>query len=118
MLRGLHLKKTAGDLFWKLPITALRIFSAIYAPVYLAKKFYQFKFPNNEYLKKVSSPVTIFHGSHDRVIPYNNSVKLKDYMKPGDEFVTIKNASHNNLNNYTLYHEKLNAILIALIRLL
>ncbi len=105
-------EKDCRHLILETPYFSMTDLFGIHAPGFLTKKFYHFRFPNNEYLKKVSSPVTIFHGSHDRVIPYNNSVKLKDYMKPGDEFVTIKNASHNNVNNYTLYHKKLNEILM------
>jgi uncharacterized protein len=105
-------EKDCRHLILETPYFSMTDLFSIHAPGFLGKKFYHFRFPTNEYLKKVSSPVTIFHGSHDRVIPYDNSVKLKDYLKPGDEFVTIKNASHNNVNDYTLYHKKLNEILL------
>jgi pimeloyl-ACP methyl ester carboxylesterase len=37
------------------------------------------KYPlrNNEFLKKVSFPVTLFHGSFDEVIPFHCSEKLQ-----------------------------------------
>ena len=74
----------------------------LYAPKFLASKFIHFK---------VTSPITIFHGTKDRVIPYATTAKLRDYLKPGDEFITLQNASHTNVNEYTQYYEKLNAIL-------
>ena len=83
----------------------------VHAPRFLAKKFIHFKFPNYQNIKKVTSPVTIFHGTHDKVIPYRTTVKLNDCLKPGDEFITLANGSHNNVHEYTLYHEKLNEIL-------
>jgi uncharacterized protein len=105
-------EKECRHLILETPYFSMTDLFSIHAPGFLAKKFYHFRFPNYEYLKKVSSPVTIFHGSHDKVIPYDNSVKLKDYLKPGDEFVTLKNASHNNVNTYAQYHKKLNEILM------
>ncbi|HVZ96944.1 MAG TPA: alpha/beta fold hydrolase [Chitinophagaceae bacterium] len=83
----------------------------VHAPEFLAKRFIHFKFPNYENIQKVTAPITIFHGTHDRIIPYATTVRLQDYLKPGDEFITLQNASHNNVNEYTQYHEKLDSIL-------
>lgn len=82
-----------------------------YAPIYPATFMSHFKFPSGEYLKEAKAPVIIFHGSKDGVIPHRHALKLKAALKEGDEFVTIENAAHNNLNNFSLFHEKLDAIL-------
>jgi hypothetical protein len=32
-------------------------------------------------------------------------------MKPTDEFITIENGTHNNLNDFPLFHQKLDSLL-------
>ncbi len=82
-----------------------------YAPIYPVNRMSHFKFPVGEYLEDVKVPVTIFHGTNDKVIPYNAASKLKKVLKPGDEFITIENGTHNNLNDIPLFHQKLDSVL-------
>ena len=82
-----------------------------YAPIYPAASLSHFKFPTGEYLTDVTVPVTIFHGTDDWIIPYNRASKLKKVLKPGDEFITIDHGSHNDLNDFSIFHEKLDSIL-------
>jgi uncharacterized protein len=82
-----------------------------YAPIYPTDRMSHFKFPVAEYLKEVKVPVTIFHGTADNIIAYSSAEKLKKNLKPGDEFITIENGGHNNLNNFPLYHSKLDSLL-------
>jgi alpha-beta hydrolase superfamily lysophospholipase len=82
-----------------------------YALVYPTGIMSHFKFPVGEYLKDIKAPVTIFHGTSDGVIPYRCASKLKKVLKPGDEFVTIENGIHNNLNDFPLFHQKLDSVL-------
>lgn len=82
-----------------------------YAPIYPATFMSHFRFPTRKYLEEVNAPVIIFHGSKDKVIPHRHALKLKAVLKEGDEFVTIENAAHNNLNDFSLFHERLDAIL-------
>jgi len=53
----------------------------------------------------------IFHGTADGVIPYSNAEKLRPFLKPGDTFITITGGSHNDLNNFPLFHQKLDSLL-------
>jgi alpha-beta hydrolase superfamily lysophospholipase len=71
----------------------------------------QYKFPQNEYLTKVTAPVTVFHGTDDGVIPYGNASKLKTILKKNDEFITINGGSHNDLDKFALFHQKLDSLL-------
>jgi hypothetical protein len=64
-----------------------------------------------EYLKEVEEPISIFIGTSDKVIFSRESGKLKKVLKPGDEFITIEDGTHNNLNDFPLFHEKLDSIL-------
>lgn len=82
-----------------------------YAPIYPAPVLSHFKFPAGDYLKQVNAPVIIFHGSKDKVIPHSHALKLKEVLKEEDEFVTIAEAAHNNLNDFSLFHEKLESLI-------
>lgn len=82
-----------------------------YAPIYPTYRMSHFKFPVGEYLKEVSAPITIFHGTSDQVISYRQASKLKKVLKPKDEFITIENGTHNNLNDFPIFQEKLDSLL-------
>jgi len=82
-----------------------------YAPIYPTERMLHFKFPVGEYLEEVKAPVTIFHGTSDKVIPYRCAEKLKKVLKSGDEFITIEKGTHNNLNDFPLFHQKLDSLL-------
>ncbi|HEV8080175.1 MAG TPA: alpha/beta fold hydrolase [Chitinophagaceae bacterium] len=82
-----------------------------YAPIYPTSYMSKFKLRVNEYLQEVIAPVTIFHGDDDEVIPYSISKNLKQYLKSTDEFITIEKGKHNNLNDFPLFHEKLDSLL-------
>lgn len=75
------------------------------APIYPYGFMLNFKFPTDEYLPKVTAPITIIHGTDDRTVPYTSGLKLKEFFKKGDNFVTIPGAGHNNLKEYPLFGE-------------
>ena len=70
-----------------------------------------YKIPTYEFLKLVKSPVTIFHGTEDEVIPLRNALKLKKSLKAGDGFLLIKNGKHNNLFEFSTFMSSLDSIL-------
>jgi uncharacterized protein len=85
--------------------------ASTYLWMYPVDRMIKYKLPTNEYLTKVTAPVTIFHGTNDGVIPYDNAVKLKEVLKSGDEFVTVNGGTHNDLNNHKEMVNELNRIL-------
>ena len=70
-----------------------------------------FKLPTDQYLKKVTAPITIFHGTKDELISLSNAEALKSAFKPTDQFITIEGGTHHNLNEYPLMQEKLKSLL-------
>jgi pimeloyl-ACP methyl ester carboxylesterase len=82
-----------------------------YFPIYPVKQMLHYRFPNNEYLQSVTAPIIIFHGTDDGVVPYSNALMLKEILKTNDEFVTIENGSHNNLNDFPIFHQKLDSLM-------
>jgi pimeloyl-ACP methyl ester carboxylesterase len=93
------------------PFYSLPSVFASYAPVYPWNNMIRYRFPTFEYLKKVDAPVTILHGDDDGVIPIRNARKLLPSLKPGDEFVTIEGASHNDMLQQDAYRAKLDSLL-------
>lgn len=82
-----------------------------YLPFYPVDRMLHYKFPTYTYLKKVKAPVTIFHGTADRLTTYRNAKKLIQYLKPGDEFITIEDGSHNDLYKFKKTIVKLDSLL-------
>lgn len=93
------------------PYYSIPSLAATWFWMYPVDRMIKYKFPTNEYLKNVTAPVTIFHGTDDGVIPYKNAVRLKEALKAGDEFISINNGSHNNLKKYKEMTAKLDSIL-------
>jgi len=80
-------------------------------PVYPVYNMIKFKIPTWQYLKDITNPVVIFHGTDDYTIPIRNSKKLIPYLKPTDVFVAIEGGHHNDLPGFPIYKEKLDSLL-------
>jgi uncharacterized protein len=93
------------------PYYDFRSLTRRYLPLYPLKRMIPYNFPTYKYLQKVDAPVTIFHGTDDGIIPYSNSARLKPYLKPGGEFITIEDGEHNNLYQFEAVTKKLDSIL-------
>ena len=83
-----------------------------YFPFYPVNRMIHYKIPTYRYIQNVKVPITIFHGTDDKVIRYSNAEKLKSFLKPGDEFITIKDGEHNNLFEFRETIDNLDSILI------
>ena len=101
----------AKRLILETPYYSIPALYSCYAPIYPNQRMAKYKIPTNEYLQEVKYPVIIFHGTDDGVIPYSCAEKLKEVLKPADEFVTIEGGTHHDLNDYPLFHQKLDSIL-------
>lgn len=82
-----------------------------YLPIYPMQSMANFKFPVGEYLKDVSCPVTIFHGTNDDVIQSKSSIKLKSSLKNNDQLIMIENAKHNDISSSELYKKTMSRLL-------
>jgi len=74
------------------------------------KKLLRYNFRNDQHIKKVNSPIYIFHGTADRVVPLESGLKLEPFILE-DHFIIIQNANHHNIGQYPIYHQKLKTIL-------
>jgi len=82
-----------------------------YAFMYPISWIMHYHLPSYQYLQRVDAPVTIFHGANDEVIPYSHSKRLLKMAKPGAELITIEKGKHNTLNDFPLFHQKLDSLL-------
>ena len=55
------------------------------------------RFPNAKRLSRTPSPVLIFHGTADKVIPIRNGRKNYDSAIGRKKFISVPNADHNDL---------------------
>lgn len=80
-------------------------------PVFPVEKLIKYHFPNFESISKVSSAITIIHGTNDRVVPIKSAIKLLEAAPKQTDFITVKKASHNNLSNFDIYWQSMDVIL-------
>ena len=83
-----------------------------YAFIYPAGKMSKFNLPTYKFLEDTQSPVTIFHGTDDGVVFFGCAEKLKNKLKPTDQFITITGGTHHNLAAFKEYKTALDSILI------
>ena len=82
-----------------------------YAFMYPTEMMSNYKIPTHTFLEDVTYPIIILHGTNDGVIPYRCAKKLSAVLKPIDKFITIENATHNNLNATPEYFNAIDSLL-------
>jgi len=78
-----------------------------YLPASWISKYY---FRINRYLVNVTVPLYIFHGTEDRKVPYYLGERLIG-INPELNFITVKNATHNDMQSMELYQQEIDRIL-------
>ena len=71
----------------------------------------QFEFPNHSNIQSLDVPIHIFHGTKDKVVPYESAEKLKAFLKDTDTFLTIDGAGHKNIADFESYQEEMDRLL-------
>jgi fermentation-respiration switch protein FrsA (DUF1100 family) len=93
------------------PYTSIDDLGRHYFFMYPVSLMTKYELPVYQYLKKVTAPVTIFHGTKDEVIPYRQALKLMSGLEQKGELITIEKGKHNNLAEFELYQRKLDSLL-------
>lgn len=63
------------------------------------------------WVRKLSCPTYLFHGTSDEFIPFNSSERLLPLIETEHELFAIEGGGHNDLVEFARYHEKLDQIL-------
>lgn len=77
-----------------------------YIPIYIPNFFVKYPLDNNSHLSNVQCPVTLFHGTMDRVIPYAHSESLKANFSDKVELITLNKESHRGAIFNGLFRRK------------
>ncbi|WP_338763507.1 alpha/beta fold hydrolase [Bernardetia sp. ABR2-2B] len=82
-------------------------------PTFLLK----YKFNTAEFLAKTNVPTTIFHGTNDRVIPYESLGMIKEYVDKNNKsgnfyFITLENQRHGAIHRNPIFLEKIKELLL------
>jgi alpha-beta hydrolase superfamily lysophospholipase len=71
-----------------------------------------FKFNTHLLVPKIKSPVTIFHGTRDKVTPFSGSEQLFKLISTSKkELILLENGTHHNVRDFEKYTIALKAIL-------
>ncbi|MFK7832804.1 MAG: alpha/beta hydrolase [Winogradskyella sp.] len=66
-------------------------------PILPVKQLLKYHFPTYQFLPKSNCPITIIHGTEDRIVPYESAEKLLELKLENLEFVTVEGGGHNDL---------------------
>lgn len=71
----------------------------------------KFHFETYEYLPKIKTQIYIFHGMQDRLIPYENSIRLSKILKSNGHLYLLKGQDHIGMNENDDFQNQLKVIL-------
>lgn len=78
----------------------------------IPKFLLNFKFETHVSIPNIKSPITIFHGTEDKVTPFRGSKELfKLINAPKKEFIPLEKGTHHNVREFEKYAIALKAIL-------
>lgn len=104
-------RQPSARLILETPYYSLSSLAASRAPIFPWERMLRIRLDTWDYLRTVSVPVTIFHGTDDGVIPYRNAVRLKSLLKAGDGFVTVPGGGHRDLGRFPEFRRVVDSLL-------
>ena len=72
---------------------------------------FSYEFPTYKYLKNVKASTTVFHGTKDKVTPYESAQKLQPLLKSDDQFITFNEGHHHNIKEFNAYKKRMEKLL-------
>lgn len=81
-------------------------------PFLPVRSLLHYTFPTNEYINEVKAPITIYHGTNDKVIKFDFGKKLfESIQKKNKSFIRVPNGGHNDLINFPEYLKSIDGAL-------
>lgn len=71
----------------------------------------RYQIRTDQFFRKIESPVLLIHGTKDRLIPFEHSVRLQQIRPELAYLLPIEGGGHNDLPDYPEYHQYLYDIL-------
>lgn len=105
-------QNTPGQLILETPFYSLYDVAKQRFPLLPLKPLLKYQFDTYAYVKDVSSPVTIIHGTDDTVVPLFSGRKLFDSIPNSHKkMIVVQGGMHNNLIEFQKYQEEIDALL-------
>ena len=84
-----------------------------YLPRFVTSAILNYHLRTDEYITRINCPIHIFHGTHDKLIPYSSAQTLfkKIKHKPKVKLTSIQKGDHNHLPSYKEYTQALDNLL-------
>lgn len=100
------------QLILEAPFYNLKDVAKYHYPFLPFRMLLKYNFNSNEYITKVQCETTFFHGTLDKVVPISSGKKLFEKSNRAHTiFITIEGGNHHNLSNFSLYQDKIAALL-------
>ena len=80
-------------------------------PRSILETFLRYSFHTDAWMKNIACPVYLFHGTKDDIIPSTASQRLMDILGDKGTLILVDGGGHNDLADFGVYREKLDAIL-------
>ena len=93
------------------PYYSLKRTASRYTPFLPLSLLLRFPLPTYKWLKYVSCPIKILHGTNDRLIPHSTAIRLSKINPEHTRLYSVIGAGHNNLYTKEEYHRMLDEIL-------
>jgi fermentation-respiration switch protein FrsA (DUF1100 family) len=101
-----------GKLILETPYYNFVSLAQFHMPIFPAKLALKYRFKSNEYVQRVNCPIYIFHGTADRVVPYEQGQRLFESIGMGKATMyTIEGGGHNNLIDFKEFREGMEEVL-------
>ncbi len=104
-------QKPCSFLFLETPYFSLNSLAQQYAIGFNAKWLTRYKLNSYQFIQQTKAPIVAMVTNTDKVIPYQNSIQLLNYLKPTDKFITVLGATHNSLPSYEIYEKTIDSLL-------
>ena len=101
---------TPGHVILETPFASLADVAKDIAWMYPVSVILKFNFQNAKKADRIKSPVTIFHGTDDSIVPFASGEKLHKAIKTST-FYKIEKGDHNDLSTFKEYWEAIDSIL-------
>ena len=111
---ALHLSAHHNDSFeqtiLETPYFSIKRMAETFVFFYPLRLILRERLKSYRWISKIDHRVTIFHGSHDELIPWKQSESLIKHCKNG-ELCTIQGGTHNTLPLTEIYKKKIDLLL-------
>ncbi|WP_420581300.1 alpha/beta hydrolase [Reichenbachiella sp.] len=105
-------QRESAHLILETPMTNIRAVIPMLDFLLIKKNWLQFEFNSISRIDSIHCPITIFHGTDDRIVPFELGYQLYlEIDRPDKKFIRINQGKHNNLDTFEKYQHAMERIL-------